>query len=103
MEYFISLAVSACATVLSGMALYFLKRYFKEKEKKDRAREELLAEETMLVLKSITAVGKLTLANTIALRDGKTNGETARALEEYERVDRELYEFLLSIGSHTCL
>ena len=31
MEYFISLAVSACATVLSGMALYFLKRYFKEK------------------------------------------------------------------------
>ena len=100
MEYVFSTVLSLVATVISGMAVFFLKRYFKRKETKDRAREELAAKENMLVLKSINAIGKLTLANSIALRDGKTNGDMSRALKEYEAVDKELYDFLLQSSPH---
>ena len=36
----------------------------------------------------------MTLANSIALRDGKTNGELKKALAEYEQVNKEMLEFL---------
>ena len=47
------------------------------------------------ILKSVNAIGKLTEANAIAIRDGRTNGELHTALDEYEKVDRELYQYLL--------
>lgn len=102
MEYMISVTISLLATVISSMAVFFLKHYFKKKEVKDHAREELTVQETILILRSINAVGKLALANCIALRDGKTNGETAAAMKEYETVRRELYDFLLQASSHNC-
>ena len=103
MEQAISLIISLCATIISSMAVFFLKRYFKKREERERAREQLAAEENMLILRSINAIGKLTLANSIALRDGRTNGEMASALREYEKVDRELYNFLLEASTHNCI
>lgn len=103
MEQAISLIISLCATIISSMAVFFLKRYFKKREERERAREQLAAEENMLILRSINAIGKLTLANSIALRDGRTNGEMASALREYEKVDRELYNFLLEASTHNCV
>ena len=44
---------------------------------------------------SIDAVGKLTYADAIAIRDGKTNGEMKSAIEAYKKADEEMYEFLL--------
>ena len=51
--------------------------------------------ENILILKSIDAVGKLTYADAIAIRDGKTNGEMKAAIEAYKKADEELYNFLL--------
>lgn len=102
MEYLISVTISLLATVISSMAVFFLKRYFKKKEAKDHAREELMVKETILILRSINAVGKLAHANCIALRDGKTNGETAAAMKEYDAVMSELYDFLLHASSRGC-
>ena len=95
MEQIFSLIISLSATIISSMAVFFFKRYFKLREERERVREQLAAEENMLILRSINAIGKLTLANSIALRDGRTNGEMASAMREYEKVDGELYDFLL--------
>ena len=51
--------------------------------------------ENLLILRSIDAVGKLTYADAIAIRDGKTNGEMKSAIEAYKKADEEMYEFLL--------
>lgn len=49
----------------------------------------------MLILKSIDAVGKLTYANAVAIRDGRTNGEMHEAMETYQENKAEMYEYLL--------
>ena len=90
-----AIIISICASIVSGMALYFLKRYFDKRDKAEAKKDELIARENILILKSIDAVGKLTYADAIAIRDGKTNGEMKEAIEAYKKADEELYNFLL--------
>lgn len=87
--------ISIASAVVSGMVLYFLKRYFDKRDKEQAERDKMIARENILILKSIDAVGKLTYADAIAIRDGKTNGEMAEAIKAYKKADEELYEFLL--------
>lgn len=96
----LTIILSTLASVVSGTALFFLQRYFKQKDKKDEQRDAVKAKENVLIIKSVNAVGKLTVANSIALRDGKTNGEMHSALEEYGEVDKEMYEYLLERNAH---
>lgn len=91
----VSIIISVCASIISGMVLFFLQRFFKKKAKNDAERDATKARENMLILKSIDAVGKLTYADAIAIRDGKTNGEMKTAIEAYKKANQELYEFLL--------
>ena len=91
----ISIIVSVCASIISGMVLFFLQRFFKKKQKVDEERDRAKAKENMLILKSIDAVGKLTYADAVAIRDGKTNGEMKEAMKAYAEVKDELYEYLL--------
>lgn len=91
----LTIVLSIMASVISGMALYFLQRFFKRKDKKDEKRDAVKAKVNMLIMENIKAVGQLTVANAIALRDGKTNGEMHAALAEYERVEKETYQYLL--------
>ncbi len=90
-----SIIISIFSSVISGMVLFLLQRFFKNKAKKDEERDAVKARENLLILKSIDAVGKLTYADAIAIRDGKTNGEMKEAIEAYKKADAELYEFLL--------
>lgn len=91
----ISIIISICASIISGMVLFFLQRFFKKKAKKDEERDATKAKENILILKSIDAVGKLTYANAIAIRDGKTNGEMHEAMESYSEAKQEMYDYLL--------
>jgi hypothetical protein len=91
----ITITLSILASVVSGTALFFLQRFFKRKDKKDEKRDAVKAKENVLIMKSIDAVGKLTVANSIALRDGKTNGEMHAALDAYSEVSQEMLEYLL--------
>ena len=93
--------ISICASIISGMVLFFLKRYFDRREKEEKERDEVFAKENILIMKSIEAIGKLTYADAIAIRDGKTNGEMKEAIEAYKKADQELYEFLLEQNSKT--
>lgn len=91
----ISIVISVSASVISGMILFILQHYFKKKQKEDEKREELRHKKDVLIIKSINAVGDLTVANSIALRDGKTNGEMHKALDEYSEVNKEMLDFLI--------
>lgn len=95
----IAIIISTCASIISGMVLFFLQRFFKKKQKVDDERDRAKAKENMLILKSIDAVGKLTYADAVAIRDGKTNGEIKEAMKAYAEVKDELYEYLLEQNS----
>ena len=90
-----AIIISIASSIISGMVLFFLQRYFKNKAKHDEERDAAKRKENLLILKSIDAVGKLTYADSIAIRDGKTNGEMKTAIAAYKKADQELYEFLL--------
>ena len=92
----ITVAISIFASIVSGTVLFFLQRYFKKLDERDKA----AAHENILILKSINALGKLTVANSIALKEGKNNGELTSALNEYKSVDKELYDYLLERNAH---
>ena len=90
-----AIIISILSAIVSGMVLYFLKRFFDKKELEQAERDKLQAREYILILQSIDAIGKLTYADAIAIRDGKTNGEMAEAIKAYKKADTELYRFLL--------
>lgn len=96
----ITIIISVAASIISGMVLFFLQRYMRKKDIRDDKRDKTLAEENVLIIKSINAVGKLTVANSIALRDGKHNGEMQKALNEFNTADNDMYEYLLRQNSN---
>ena len=86
--------------VLIGIMVYLFQRSLrkrdqraekKEKEEQKRRQEQCEKEELMLNLLISTA--KLSYANAIALRDGKTNGETKEAIDKYDKTLEEFREF----------
>lgn len=91
----VAIIISACASIVSGMVLFFLQAFFKKKQKQDDEREQKRHKKDVLIIKSLNAVGDLTLANSIALRDGKTNGELKKALKEYESINKEITNFII--------
>ena len=95
-----TIIISVTGSVVSGTALFLLQRWFKKKDARDDKREQVMARENILIIKSINAVGKLTEATAMGLVDGKLNGEIHEALEEYSRVDKEMYNYLLDRNAH---
>ncbi len=91
----VSIIISIAASIISGMVLFFLQMFFKKKQKDDEKREEKNHKKDVLIIKSINAIGELTVANSIALRDGKTNGEMKKALSSYEKANDEMLNFLI--------
>ena len=62
---------------------------------KEKARQK----ENVLILKSIDAIGRLTYADSIAIRDGKINGEMKDAVQSYIAIKSELYDYLIDQNS----
>ena len=81
--------------LVSGATLFFMQRFFRHREEGEKKKDETAKRENILILKSVSVIGKLTMANAIAIRDGRTNGELHAALEDYDKVNRELYDYLL--------
>lgn len=94
-----AIIISIAASLISGMVLFFLQSYFRRKAKQDEERDKTKDKENYLIMKYIDAIGKLTYANAIAIRDGKTNGEMHEAMEAFEEVKSEMYEYLLKQGT----
>ncbi len=95
----VAIIISIISSIISGMVLFFLQRFFKTKAKRDEESDKAKAKENYLILKSIDAVGKLTYANAVAIKDGKTNGEMHEAMECYNEARQEMYDYLLEQNS----
>ena len=96
METIISWVVSFTVTITSGIVLFLIQRFLKNHRKKEEEHDKAKQKDNILILRSLNALGKLTVANSIALRDGRTNGEMSSALKEYETIEKEMYEHLIS-------
>lgn len=90
-----AIVISILGSIISGMVLYLVQRFLKKNEERENERNKARAKENILILKSIDAIGKLTYADAIAIRDGKTNGEMKEAIEEYVEVKEDMYNYLL--------
>ena len=95
----ISIIISIATSIFSGIVLFFIKRYFDNKEKIEIEEEKARQKENVLILKSIDSIGRLTYADSIAIRDGKTNGEMKDAVQSYIAIKSELYDYLIDQNS----
>lgn len=95
----ISIIISIATSIFSGIVLFFIKRYFDNKEKIEIEEKKARQKENVLILKSIDAIGRLTYADSIAIRDGKINGEMKDAVQSYIAIKSELYDYLIDQNS----
>jgi len=65
-----------------------------EKEQELKTRADSRKQESLLTLRMIKAIGKLSYANSIAIKEGKVNGVMEEALMYYRETSSELSEFL---------
>ena len=54
----VAVIVSIVSSIVSGMVLFFLQRYFKKKQHEDELREEKRHKRDVIVMKSISAIGE---------------------------------------------
>lgn len=66
----------------------------KEKERESNIRAEARKQENLLTMRMIKAVGKLSYANAVAIKEGKVNGVMEDALIYYRDASDEMTEFL---------
>ena len=87
--------ICTIVSALGGALLYLLKKHFKRMENYTENADERRTQKDLLVLKTLKSIGKLTEANSIAIREGHTNGELLAAQKEFELVEKELDAFIL--------
>ena len=96
MDTIFTVLISAIASVFSGVILFLIQSHFKKQQKKDEVREAEKAKQMTLIIRTLNSLGKLTVANSIALRDGHTNGELKEALKAFKDIETDLFDYLAS-------
>jgi len=99
MEILIAVLTSLIAGS-GGCLVYLFKRHIKKSEKTEELREAKRAKKDLLVLKSLRAIGELSLANSTALKRGVANGCVDKAQKQFESVEKELNDFLLESAAN---
>ncbi len=74
------IAIMGIPSAVTGFFFWLLKRYIDKKEDERKRKDADREKHELLLLKSVNAAIALGEATAIAMRDGKTNGETERAL-----------------------
>ena len=97
METLFTVLLTSVASVFSGVVLFLIQSHLKKQRKKEEEREAEKANQMTLIIRTLNSLGKLTIANSIALRDGHTNGELKDALKEYKEVETDLFDYLASV------
>lgn len=89
-------------SALTGFCFWLIQQKIekneKRRDKKAEAREEARIKNEVLMIKSISASIALGEAAAIALKRGKANGETERALEIAKNIKTEQEDFLALQG-----
>ena len=97
METLFTVLLTSVASIFSGVVLFLIQSHLKKQRKKEEERETEKANQMTLIIRTLNSLGKLTVANSIALRDGHTNGELKDALKEYKEVETDLFDYLASV------
>lgn len=65
-----------------------------ERDKESKERAEARKQESLITMRMVKAIGKLSYANSIAIKEGKVNGVMEDALMYYRETSSELSKFL---------
>jgi hypothetical protein len=87
-------AILLAAGIPSSITGLVITRFIKRQDNRDKAREEI----NVLLVQGIGASISLGEANAIAIRDGKTNGETKEALKYAMDAKHNITNFLTKQG-----
>lgn len=81
---------AALPSIIASVIMLILTRKISKAEK--HSAEQIKAQ--LLMLKMVSSTMALSEATAIAIRDGKTNGETKAAMSEVTAAKKAYYEFL---------
>ena len=87
-------------SAFTGFCFWLLKRHIEKREKKAEEREKVREENEIHLVKAVWASIALGEAAACALKNGKCNGETEKALEYASKVKQEQRDFLAKQGIH---
>ena len=92
-EVIIAIATAIIST-FGGCIVYLSRKQFKRYEELTESAEEHRSTKDLLVLKSLKALGELSIANSIAVKQGHCS-HVDKAKDKFESVDKELNTFLI--------
>ena len=85
--------VSLAPTVLTGVAIFYLQRAQKRRDKKEETRIQTRRREIRLMIDLQIATAKLAYATAEAIKRGKANGEVEEGIGAYKEALEEFREF----------
>lgn len=77
--------------IVSGLVLRRIDKMDKKMDKQSEAKKQ----ENVIIISGLKAIGHLSEANAIALKNGHTNGETETAIGYYKKFTDELGDYLV--------
>ena len=86
-------------TSVTALGVWLLQRNIERNEKRREIHEKKKERCEILLIQSVSASISLGEACAIALRDGKTNGETKAALSYAQQVKNEQRDFLTQVAA----
>ena len=89
---------SAFLSAFLGFILWYIEHIIKKRDEQEKERDKDRQEFEILVLESINANTDLCIANNIALKNGKCNGESERAMERVYETKRNMKQFMFKKG-----
>lgn len=85
-------------TAVLGFFVWLIENNIKKREERDEQRDKDRQEFEILILESINANTDLCIANNIALKNGKCNGESERAMARVSESKQKMQMFLAKKG-----
>lgn len=95
----LSIIISSVASIISGMVLFLLQHYIKQRHNEDGKLKEENNKKDILILKSLNALGKLAVSNSNVLKNAEQEGDAKNALNDYNKVSNEMMDFLIENSS----
>ena len=91
----LTMVFSIITSIISGMVLFLMQTYIKNRNSKDAQSEKSEQKKYTLMIKSINALGKLATSNSTVINSAETSADARDALLEYNKVNNEMLNYLI--------
>ena len=92
------IALFGIPSAVTGICFWYLKKYIDHKEARQEEARNAQRKNEILIIQSTQAAIGLSEAVAIAMKHGKTNGETEKAVDYAQSVVAEQHRFLTEEG-----